>query len=56
MHVIVMSTLSFVFPSEKCDEALATPLSHSAFSSSSVFTTGYAPEYAKLNRRGGERT
>ncbi|KAB5533174.1 hypothetical protein PHYPO_G00128780 [Pangasianodon hypophthalmus] len=39
--------------SKKCDDALATPLSHSAFSSSSVFTTGYAPEYAKLNRRGG---
>ncbi|XP_047006175.1 contactin-associated protein-like 2 [Ictalurus punctatus] len=38
---------------QKCDEALSTPLSHSAFSSSSVFTTGYAPEYAKLNRRGG---
>ncbi|KAK3540846.1 hypothetical protein QTP86_002353 [Hemibagrus guttatus] len=38
---------------EKCDEALATPLSHSAFSSSSVFTTGYTPEFAKLNRRGG---
>ncbi|XP_034154116.2 contactin-associated protein-like 2 [Pangasianodon hypophthalmus] len=38
---------------QKCDDALATPLSHSAFSSSSVFTTGYAPEYAKLNRRGG---
>ncbi|KAG7317731.1 hypothetical protein KOW79_018766 [Hemibagrus wyckioides] len=37
----------------KCDEALATPLSHSAFSGSSVFTTGYAPGYAKLNRRGG---
>ncbi|KAK3541045.1 hypothetical protein QTP86_012344 [Hemibagrus guttatus] len=38
---------------DKCDEALATPLSHSAFSGSSVFTTGYAPGYAKLNRRGG---
>ncbi|KAK3540829.1 hypothetical protein QTP86_002363 [Hemibagrus guttatus] len=38
---------------EKCDDALATPLSHSAFSSSSVFTIGYGPEYAKLNRRGG---
>ncbi|MCI4391514.1 hypothetical protein PGIGA_G00135420 [Pangasianodon gigas] len=38
---------------QKCDEALVTPLSHSAFSSSSVFTTGYTPEYAKLNRRGG---
>ncbi|KAG7317659.1 hypothetical protein KOW79_018694 [Hemibagrus wyckioides] len=38
---------------QKCDDALATPLSHSAFSSSSVFTIGYGPEYAKLNRRGG---
>lgn len=55
MYVIVMSTLFFVFSLEKCDEALATPLSHSAFSSSSVFTTGYSPEYAKLNKRGGGR-
>uniref|UniRef100_A0AAR2JAD3 Contactin associated protein 2 n=1 Tax=Pygocentrus nattereri TaxID=42514 RepID=A0AAR2JAD3_PYGNA len=39
--------------SEKCDEALATSLPHSAFTSSSVFTSGYAPGYAKLNRRGG---
>ncbi|XP_036413819.1 contactin-associated protein-like 2a [Colossoma macropomum] len=38
---------------EKCDEALATSLPHSAFTSSSVFTGGYAPGYAKLNRRGG---
>ncbi|TSL10154.1 Contactin-associated protein-like 2 [Bagarius yarrelli] len=37
----------------KCDEALVTLLSHSAFSGSSVFATGYAPGYAKLNRRGG---
>ncbi|XP_022539171.2 contactin-associated protein-like 2a isoform X2 [Astyanax mexicanus] len=39
--------------SQKCDEALATSLAHSAFTSSSVFTSGYAPGYAKLNRRGG---
>ncbi|KAG7258763.1 hypothetical protein CRUP_036142 [Coryphaenoides rupestris] len=38
---------------KKCDEALASPLTHTAFSSSSVFTNGYAPGYAKLNRRGG---
>ncbi|CAL8400656.1 unnamed protein product, partial [Gadus morhua 'NCC'] len=37
---------------EKCDEALASPLPHTAFTSSSVFTNGYAPGYAKLNRRG----
>ncbi|XP_077480337.1 contactin-associated protein-like 2a isoform X1 [Stigmatopora argus] len=37
----------------KCDEALASPLPHTAFSSSSVFSNGYAPGYAKLNRRGG---
>lgn len=39
---------------EKCDEALASPLPHTAFTSSSVFSNGYAPGYAKLNRRGGE--
>ena len=33
---------------------MATPLPHNAFSSSSVFTSGYAPGYAKLNKRGGE--
>ncbi|KAM6976563.1 contactin-associated protein-like 2a [Aplochiton taeniatus] len=38
---------------QKCDEALASPLPHTAFTSSSVFTGGYAPGYAKLNRRGG---
>ncbi len=38
---------------EKCDEALASPLAHTAFTSSSVFSNGYAPGYAKLNRRGG---
>lgn len=38
---------------EKCDEALVTPLPHNAFTSSSVFTGGYAPGYAKLNKRGG---
>uniref|UniRef100_A0A8C6MGE8 Contactin associated protein 2 n=1 Tax=Nothobranchius furzeri TaxID=105023 RepID=A0A8C6MGE8_NOTFU len=40
-------------PTEKCDEALASPLPHTAFTSSSVFSSGYAPGYAKLNRRGG---
>ncbi|XP_036935652.1 contactin-associated protein-like 2a isoform X1 [Acanthopagrus latus] len=38
---------------QKCDEALASPLAHTAFTSSSVFSSGYAPGYAKLNRRGG---
>uniref|UniRef100_A0A8C9UAI8 Contactin associated protein 2 n=1 Tax=Scleropages formosus TaxID=113540 RepID=A0A8C9UAI8_SCLFO len=42
-----------LFPAAKCDEPLATPLSHQAFTSSSMFTSGYAPGYAKLNRRGG---
>uniref|UniRef100_A0A3Q1CBZ2 Contactin associated protein 2 n=1 Tax=Amphiprion ocellaris TaxID=80972 RepID=A0A3Q1CBZ2_AMPOC len=37
----------------KCDEALASSLPHTAFTSSSVFSNGYAPGYAKLNRRGG---
>ncbi|XP_067234833.1 contactin-associated protein-like 2a [Chanodichthys erythropterus] len=46
--------VSFSFSStEKCDEALVTPLPHNAFTSSSVFTSGYAPGYAKLNKRGG---
>lgn len=46
--------LSLSFSStEKCDEALVTPLPHNAFTSSSVFTSGYAPGYAKLNKRGG---
>ncbi|XP_061095583.1 contactin-associated protein-like 2a [Conger conger] len=39
--------------SPKCDEALATPLSQNAFTSSSVFSSSYAPVYAKLNKRGG---
>ncbi|XP_061110174.1 contactin-associated protein-like 2 isoform X1 [Conger conger] len=39
--------------SQKCDEALASPLPHSAFSGSSTFSSGYAPGYAKLNQRGG---
>uniref|UniRef100_A0A6Q2WQP0 Contactin associated protein 2 n=1 Tax=Esox lucius TaxID=8010 RepID=A0A6Q2WQP0_ESOLU len=39
--------------SRKCDEALATPLSHAAFTSSSVYSGGYGAGYAKLNRRGG---
>ncbi|XP_041670112.1 contactin-associated protein-like 2 [Cheilinus undulatus] len=38
---------------QKCDEALASPLPHTAFTSSSIFSNGYAPGYAKLNRRGG---
>ncbi|XP_068565864.1 contactin-associated protein-like 2a [Cebidichthys violaceus] len=38
---------------QKCDEALASPLLHTAFTSSSVFSNGYAPGYAKLNKRGG---
>ncbi|XP_061821492.1 contactin-associated protein-like 2a isoform X2 [Nerophis lumbriciformis] len=37
----------------KCDDALALSLPHTAFTSSSVFSNGYAPGYAKLNRRGG---
>ncbi|KAJ8268504.1 hypothetical protein COCON_G00136760 [Conger conger] len=41
------------FIAEKCDEALASPLPHSAFSGSSTFSSGYAPGYAKLNQRGG---
>uniref|UniRef100_A0AAQ4QK88 Contactin associated protein 2 n=1 Tax=Gasterosteus aculeatus aculeatus TaxID=481459 RepID=A0AAQ4QK88_GASAC len=32
---------------------LSSPLPHTAFTSSSVFSNGYAPGYAKLNRRGG---
>ncbi|KAK6310717.1 hypothetical protein J4Q44_G00187720 [Coregonus suidteri] len=39
--------------SRKCDEVLATPLSHTAFTSSSVYSGGYGAGYAKLNRRGG---
>lgn len=46
----------FPFSTEKCDEALASPLPHTAFTSSSVFSNGYAPGYAKLNRRGGRQT
>ncbi|TNM96214.1 hypothetical protein fugu_015875, partial [Takifugu bimaculatus] len=37
----------------KCDEGLASSLPHTDFTSSSVFSNGYAPGYAKLNRRGG---
>ncbi|TWW71089.1 Contactin-associated protein-like 2 [Takifugu flavidus] len=37
---------------EKCDEGLASSLPHTDFTSSSVFSNGYAPGYAKLNRRG----
>uniref|UniRef100_A0A665WEL4 Contactin associated protein 2 n=1 Tax=Echeneis naucrates TaxID=173247 RepID=A0A665WEL4_ECHNA len=43
----------FSLSTAKCDEALASPLPHTAFTSSSVFSNGYAPGYAKLNRRGG---
>ncbi|KAJ8336730.1 hypothetical protein SKAU_G00379500 [Synaphobranchus kaupii] len=39
--------------SQKCDEALVAPLPHNAFTGSSTFSSGYAPGYAKLNRRGG---
>uniref|UniRef100_A0A8C1GNT1 Contactin associated protein 2 n=1 Tax=Cyprinus carpio TaxID=7962 RepID=A0A8C1GNT1_CYPCA len=38
---------------ENCVITLVTPLPHNAFTSSSVFTSGYAPGYAKLNKRGG---
>ncbi|KAM4533912.1 contactin-associated protein-like 2a isoform 1-T1 [Odontesthes bonariensis] len=38
---------------QKCDETLAFPLPHTAFTSSSIFSNGYSPGYAKLNRRGG---
>ncbi|XP_051969281.1 contactin-associated protein-like 2a isoform X2 [Xyrauchen texanus] len=49
-----LSISQAAFPSsQKCDEALVTPLPHNAFTSSSVFTSGYAPGYAKLNKRGG---
>ncbi|XP_031439933.1 contactin-associated protein-like 2a isoform X2 [Clupea harengus] len=49
-----ISSFNAALPSpQKCDEAMATPLPHNAFSSSSVFTSGYAPGYAKLNKRGG---
>uniref|UniRef100_A0A672H7K4 Contactin associated protein 2 n=1 Tax=Salarias fasciatus TaxID=181472 RepID=A0A672H7K4_SALFA len=53
-HLPLLS-LCFLLPrsTEKCDEPLASPLPHTAFTSSSVFSNGYAPGYAKLNRRGG---
>uniref|UniRef100_A0A6Q2X9R7 Contactin associated protein 2 n=1 Tax=Esox lucius TaxID=8010 RepID=A0A6Q2X9R7_ESOLU len=44
---------SSFFSVEKCEEALSSPLPHTAFSASSVFNSGYAPGYAKINRRGG---
>ncbi|XP_072544922.1 contactin-associated protein-like 2a [Salminus brasiliensis] len=50
---LIGSSAAALPSSQKCDEALATSLPHSAFTSSSVFTSGYAPGYAKLNRRGG---
>lgn len=49
----IIFPLSLSLPAEKCDEALASSLPHTAFTSSSVFSNGYAPGYAKLNRRGG---
>ncbi|KAI7792786.1 putative contactin-associated protein-like 2, partial [Triplophysa rosa] len=52
IHITVW-LLAFVSKNKKCDEALVTPLPHNAFTSSSVFTGGYAPGYAKLNKRGG---
>ncbi|XP_015210378.1 contactin-associated protein-like 2 isoform X1 [Lepisosteus oculatus] len=39
--------------SQKCDEPMAAPLQHSSFTSSSMFSSSYAPGYAKLNKRGG---
>uniref|UniRef100_A0A669BCU8 Contactin associated protein 2 n=1 Tax=Oreochromis niloticus TaxID=8128 RepID=A0A669BCU8_ORENI len=50
---LLLSLYVFFLSTEKCDEALASPLPHTAFTSSSVFSSGYAPGYAKLNRRGG---
>uniref|UniRef100_A0A8C6MCT2 Contactin associated protein 2 n=1 Tax=Nothobranchius furzeri TaxID=105023 RepID=A0A8C6MCT2_NOTFU len=51
--LIYKSNTQMYIMSNKCDEALASPLPHTAFTSSSVFSSGYAPGYAKLNRRGG---
>ncbi|XP_033856004.3 contactin-associated protein-like 2 [Acipenser ruthenus] len=49
-----ISSLGAALPvSQKCDEQLSTPLSHSSFTSSSMLAGSYAPGYAKLNRRGG---
>uniref|UniRef100_A0A674MF98 Contactin associated protein 2 n=1 Tax=Takifugu rubripes TaxID=31033 RepID=A0A674MF98_TAKRU len=45
--------LDTICPLIKCDEGLASSLPHTDFTSSSVFSNGYAPGYAKLNRRGG---
>uniref|UniRef100_A0A674E0I1 Contactin associated protein 2 n=1 Tax=Salmo trutta TaxID=8032 RepID=A0A674E0I1_SALTR len=45
--------LWMVMLQKSCEEALSSPLPHTAFTASSVFTSGYAPGYAKLNRRGG---
>lgn len=53
---LLLSLYVFFLSTEKCDEALASPLPHTAFTSSSVFSSGYAPGYAKLNRRGGIQT
>uniref|UniRef100_A0A087XQG0 Contactin associated protein 2 n=1 Tax=Poecilia formosa TaxID=48698 RepID=A0A087XQG0_POEFO len=52
---IFLSLHNHSLPTEKCDEALASPLPHTAFTSSSVFSSGYAPGYAKLNtiKQGG---
>ncbi|XP_068604326.1 contactin-associated protein-like 2a [Brachionichthys hirsutus] len=49
----VKSARGALLTSQKCDEALTSPLAHTAFTSSSIFSNGYAPGYAKLNRRGG---
>lgn len=53
---LVPDGVSSSLSTEKCDEALASALPHTAFSSSSVFSSGYTPGYAKLNRRGGTHT
>uniref|UniRef100_A0A3Q3NKW7 Contactin associated protein 2a n=1 Tax=Mastacembelus armatus TaxID=205130 RepID=A0A3Q3NKW7_9TELE len=53
-HSLISLCLGFLYLStEKCDEAIASPLPHTAFTCSSVFSSGYTPGYAKLNRRGG---
>ncbi|XP_075442861.1 contactin-associated protein-like 2 isoform X1 [Ascaphus truei] len=39
--------------SQKCDEPLVSGLPHQSFRSSSIMSGGYAPGYAKLNKREG---
>ncbi|XP_035382266.1 contactin-associated protein-like 2a isoform X2 [Electrophorus electricus] len=51
--IFISSSRAALPSSQKCDDALASSLTHSAFGSSSVFSSGYAPGYAKLNKRGG---